>query len=347
MANEYLQALQSSASFIVKPMSEMVSKDSLRKLYLSPADKAHIESLAQQLPSLLAAKSMSGLYSVSFPDGLPHTLTALKQGGYGSMIMKNNSFVGSASFYNASLQASMFAAFSIMSVVTGQYFLTEINKDLGVINEKIDKILEFLYGDKRAELISEISFVRYAYECYNLITKNDDHRIATISSLQQSKKIAMKDIEFYLNDLESFCNAKTKDAQEMNDFYVASFAAYQNADLAIQLFALSNLLEAIYSQNLDPLYLSYLEKDVLDYISKYDKMASASFSALKIRIDEFRNQRAIDKYAMISEIDDTITKCLNGALTKKHKDILETFRKLSKPSEYIVSSDGNMYYEAS
>lgn len=346
MANEYMQALQNSANFLIKPMPEMISKDSLRKLYLSPADKVLIESFSQQLPSLIAAKSMSGLYSVSFPEGLPHTLTALKQGGYGSMIMKNNNFVGSASFYNATLQASMLAAFSAMSVVTGQYFLTEINRDLGVISEKLDKILEFLYGDKRAELISEISFARYAYECYSSIMKNDEHRIATISSLQQSKKIAMKDIEFYLNDLDSFCNAKTKDPQEMNDFYNASFAAYRNTDLAIQLFALSNLLEAVYSQNLDPLYLSYLKRGVLDFISKCDKMASASFSALKIRIDEFRNQKAIDKYAMLSEIENTISMCLNGVLTKKHREILEIFENLSEPAEYIISSDGTIYYEA-
>ena len=45
----------------------------------------------------------------------------------------------------------------------------------------IDKILEFLYGEKKAELMSEVSFVKYAYQNYGSIMGCNPQRIATIS----------------------------------------------------------------------------------------------------------------------------------------------------------------------
>ena len=77
----------------------------------------------------------------------------------------------------------------------------------------LDKILEFLYGDKKAELMAEISFVKYAYQNYNSIMSHEAQRTATIASIQKAKKVAMKDIEFYMNDLDSA--AKTKDNSEL------------------------------------------------------------------------------------------------------------------------------------
>ena len=81
---------------------------------------------------------------------------------------------------------------------------------MGLMNQKIDQIMGFLYGDKKAELIAEISFVKYAFENYSSIMLHDSQQVATISSLQESRKIAIKDIEFYMYDLTSKATAKAK-----------------------------------------------------------------------------------------------------------------------------------------
>lgn len=73
----------------------------------------------------------------------------------------------------------------------------------------MDKILEFLYGDKKAELLSEVSFIKYAYENYSSIMGHNEQRVATIASLQDAKKVAIKDIEFYMCDLDSTINSKS------------------------------------------------------------------------------------------------------------------------------------------
>ena len=42
---------------------------------------------------------------------------------------------------------------------------------------------------------------------------NEIQRIATITSLQEGKKIAMKDIEFYIEDLDQKANREVKDGK--------------------------------------------------------------------------------------------------------------------------------------
>ena len=51
---------------------------------------------------------------------------------------ENGRFVGSASLYYMEVQAIVSSAFNVMSIVSGQYFLSQINKELRVINQNID-----------------------------------------------------------------------------------------------------------------------------------------------------------------------------------------------------------------
>lgn len=65
------------------------------------------------------------------------------------MIRENGKFVGLASFYSMSSQTALMGIFTAMSVSSRQYFLSQINNEMRMMNMKIDEILEFLYGDKR------------------------------------------------------------------------------------------------------------------------------------------------------------------------------------------------------
>ena len=102
-------------------------------------------------------------------------------------------------FYSMSAQAAVMGVFTAMSAATGQYFLKQINGNLREINQKIDTILEFLYGDKKAELLSEISFTQYAYQNYSSIMMHEQQQTAMIASLQEARKVAIKDIANFLH----------------------------------------------------------------------------------------------------------------------------------------------------
>ncbi len=154
--NEYspedsFHALQKMGDFsIVASDSSVVLSDRKKysQIHLSPAQQMQLSSFIQQVPQGMAASTLAQSYTVRFPAGLPHTLSTLKQGGYGSMIYDGKGFVGSASFYSLTAQAAALGAFTVISAVTGRYFLAQINSNLTIVNDKLNDILSFLYGKK-------------------------------------------------------------------------------------------------------------------------------------------------------------------------------------------------------
>ena len=150
-----LELMRQSGYFDMEPCEKALDLEDAAKftrLDIVPAQQMQISALMQSVPLAAAAGTLSNTYSVTFPEGLPHTLTKLKQGGWGSMLRgADGKIAGSASFYQMSAQAAMLGAFTAMSVATGQYFMAQIHRELKMISLKMDKILEFLYGEKKAE----------------------------------------------------------------------------------------------------------------------------------------------------------------------------------------------------
>lgn len=206
-----------------------------------------------QLPMIAAAGALTNAYIVKFPENLPHTLMKLGQGGVSSAIMGQTGIVEHALFYKVEMMASLLSVFTAMSFASGQYFLTQIGNKLNMINMNIDRILEFLYGDKKAELMAEVSFVRYAYQNYNSIMSNEVQRIGTISNLQAARKVALKDCEFYLHDLEKTANGCSDIIFDVEE----SFNIKDTLEFSMNLYVTSSLLEVYYSQNFDKDYLAY------------------------------------------------------------------------------------------
>ena len=101
--NEILQTLKTDACFEIEPFKNDIDFENssrFTKLKLSSEQKIHFSALAQGVLPAVATGVMANSYIVRFPEGLPHTLTSLKQGGVGSMIKGDNGqIVGHASFY--------------------------------------------------------------------------------------------------------------------------------------------------------------------------------------------------------------------------------------------------------
>lgn len=327
-------------------INDIENKKGFSKLELTTNQKAHIEALAYHIPSLIAAKTISQAYTVRFPAGAPHTLMTYKDGGVGSPIMGKNGIVDHASFHALNTQALLFSAFTAMSIASGQYFLSRINNELSVMKMGIDKILEFLYGDKKAELMSEISFVKYAYQNYGSIMSTGVQRAATIVSLQEAKKVAMKDIEFYICDLNSTVNAK--DGFDIGTTVSKAFQIKESLELSMQLLLMSNILEVYYSQNYDQTYLQYIEKETAAYIDKCEKRMLSSFSVLNSRVREFKGKlwEKVDKTSFeeqVGKIVDILNSSEESHLRKSLHTILQS---ASGETKYYITNNGNIYLKA-
>ena len=345
------QALRECGDFDIlsySDVSELDDTSKYTKLNLSPAQRSQVSAFMQNVPMAMASGAMANAYVVKFPEGLPHSLVALKQGGFGSMIRGENGFVGTASFYNMTTQAAMLSAFTAMSVATGQYFMAQINSQLDTINKKMDDILGFLYGDKKAELLSELNFVRFAYENFSSICMIDTQRIATIGSLQSAKKVAIKDIEFYLGDLDLKVNSDVKNYSGLERVCNDSVKIKQSLDLSVQLYIMSNLLEMQYSQNMDKSYVTYLESEMTQCITRCSNRILSNFSKLKGKIDSYK-ESPVEK---ISKIDKTDEENLIGNIIESLKideelpmrnTIKSVLESAVKQNEYFVKKDGSLY----
>lgn len=181
-----------------------------RKLSTDEIGNLQLDGLLSQMPAAAASIASSNLCLIVFPKGIMGVLTKLKKGGYENMLKSpDGKFVGVAPIYPIEGFANLLKAFTVMSIVSGQYFLSNINSRLTMINQKIDNILGFLYGDKKAELLSELSYAKRAYDNYSSLMSNEYQRTATIVGIQQSGKVALKDIEFYIQDLHNIVGSDT------------------------------------------------------------------------------------------------------------------------------------------
>ena len=361
MNNEQvLKELKKSGHFDISVCDNVPNIDDnpkFKKLELTTGQKMQMTALAGALPSVigvnklneLASKSAS-LYLVNCPWGIENTLRMMSNGNYANFIHDGLRFRGYAPISPVSslpvsemvsAQATMMAVFTAMSVVTSQYYLNQINNELSSISMGVDKILKFLYGDKKAELMSEIIFAKNAHENYASIMAHSDQRAATIASLQNAKKVAIKDAEFYISDISNSMHENSG----LETIVEKVCSIDDSLELAIQLAVMSTIMETYYSQNFDKEYLEYLERSMSLYIDKCDKCRLGAFAKLHERIDAYKPlpPKKVDKSKLLQKIDDILKPLQNGDESPIKQTLREGLYSSSKPTSYYISKEGNVY----
>lgn len=325
-------------------------KPGYKKMGLTSDQKIKMGGLLQQMPALVATEALSGAYIMKLPEGISGLCHPMqyKDGGL-SMIFQgtDGKIVGHGSLHELSAQAALLNMFNVMSIASGQYFLAEINSELKTMNQNIDKILEFLYGDKKAELISEVGFVKSAYQNYSSIMEHEQQRFATLVNLQESKKVAIKDIEFYIVDLDSAIT--TKGGSDFSSWVDKIFQIKDCLELSIQLYSMSSLLEIYYAQNYDADYISHIEEEAVSYIGKCEKRILSCFSKLSAYIQTVKEGilKKIDKPALEKKVNLVIDTLSIGAESGIMKSIRSVMHVPEAKAEYYVDGDGELYLKTS
>ena len=194
--------------------------------------------------------------------------------------------------------------------------------------------------------MSEVRFINFAYHNYSSIMSNDMQRIATIVNIQEARKVAMKDIEFYVSDLDSL--AKTKDISDLDSFVNKVFRMKNCLQLAIQLYCMSNILEVCYSQNTNNTYLKYVEKDIFSYIDKCEKRMLSDFSAIQMRVDNYKGHplKKIDKSVHEKHINEIVDLLGSGEELIKRKPLRSVLHSYQKESIYYLDKKGDLYLKS-
>lgn len=330
----------------LKPCDKNIDllRDGFVKLRMTSEQKMRTNAMLGEFPALIASREIAQAYLVSFPDGVQHELVTLRQGGYGSMFRENGHWGGTASLHPMQTQAAFLGALTTISIASGQYFLSEINGKLEKINVSLDKILEFLYGDKKAELLAEINFTKYAYENYASIMERDGQRSATIAGLQAAKKVAIKDIEFYLADLESATNVKS--SSNIADVVDNAFRIKDSLELSMQLYAMTTVLEMYFAQNYDSNYLNYIENEIHIYIDKCDKWILTDFGKLDAHIARGKDKllgKSAAKEELSRLVAEEIEMRTNGGKSTLQNSLCAALEAPRKSAEFCITKDGAIY----
>ncbi len=352
-----IKEIKDIANFDVEPCQlshQFTDSTRYKRLDLTSGQKAQINNLIQYFVQGTTANTLANTYVLKFPHGLPHTLMKLNQGGFSSKIVDTKkTILGDASLYSLTSSAALLGAFTTMSAITGQYFLAEINNQMRIINMKLEEILSFLYGDKKAELLAEISFVQFAYENMAYIVKCSEQKIATLTNLQAARKVAEKDIEFYLEDLQASSQKEAKDIAECRKLLNHAMTIKTSIEYACQLYELSVLLEMYYSESYDEEYIKNVEKSLIAYTNRVERCIISSFSAIQEKIKALNmfnlfgriEDQGKDKKELLSSIDESLKNYTN----EKDSQIRTSFQKMIaclKQTEFFYDCNGQIYVKA-
>jgi len=336
----------------IAPIDDTVDLDNnpkFKKLELTQGQKIQMSALMNQLPALAGMDILSKTMVLTFPDGVQGVLMQLKNGGF-TTTLKNvdtGKIAGTAWLESAAPQAACLGAFTAMSIASGQYFLAQINNSLAQISSGLDKILEFLYGDKRAELLSEVSFIRFAYENYKSVMEHSEQRVATLISLQNAKKVAMKDIEFYLSDLSSIM--ADKKSSDISSTVPKMVRTKDCLDLSLQLYTMSNLLEVYYSENYDPNYISFVQSEASVYIGKCEKRLLNCFGQLQHLLAGAKEGLfvKVNKAEYVQQIDAIVVELEASSSSPLQTTLQSALSETTKEKQYYLNREGEVYLKVS
>lgn len=236
-----------------------------------------LNSLIQLFPNLVNLSNYSGdVYRVVFDKGLGVLQTSAKYPGYftGNIVQAgtNNKIVSGAVFQQLSMAPQIISGvFSIMSIVTGQYYMSQINNNLQKMEKEISDIKQYLKDDKKSKLLSREEFLRTTQDSLNYILENDMQKLSTITSIQKIKIDSLADINFYkmqINNLKDLSAEKDKIEEILMNIY-EKCELISEYWYSLYLYCFAIYLEALVSQNYNQDYLKILKEDISEKCKTY------------------------------------------------------------------------------
>ena len=196
------------------------------------------------------------------------------------------------------------------------------------------------------QLLAEASFIKYAFYNYSSIMQCSEQRIATLQNIQEAKKVAMKDIEFYMMDLDSL--AHPADGFKVAYVTERAFQIKESLDFSIQLYGFACVLEAYYAQNYDPTFLQYVDKELSSYIVKCEKRILGAFSLINGQIINYKGNlfEKVEKEPYEKRVKDLIESMHMEEDSSLYTTIHNAIQSLTKPKTYYIKNNGDIYVKS-
>lgn len=227
-----------------------------------PKDKlTGLTPILNTIPGLLSnyavSQSYSGAYKIVFQNGLKAGDQLMQMGNSlktTAIVNAQGKITGQAGLTELSSAASIgpqiaYAAFSLASVVTGQYFLAQINSNLKNISKDIKDIMAFLEISQSSELQSRIEFLREVdldLRSYPGMLENNELRISYLLKIQNAREDLRRLCNFYGDNLIDIkLNKEKLDQEDLSQIKNYLFLY----PIALHGYMLATFFELVFSQN--------------------------------------------------------------------------------------------------
>lgn len=180
--------------------------------------------LLSQLPTLVELKELSNAYKIIFPPGAIGKLMTLKNGANAgltttSIIGESGKITGQAGLQSLSSFASPLAVFSVLSIITGQYFMAEINKSIEELSKNIEEVQEQIDISEESEVFTASVFLQEIKNDWNLILGAENLKASIISNIITTTNNLTSSCYYFKNRLntklsELMVNLKAKKPSE-------------------------------------------------------------------------------------------------------------------------------------
>lgn len=253
------------------------------------------------------------------------------------------------------------AAMGVVSMVVGQYYMTQINAELGAISDGISQIQDFQDNEYRSRVFSLVAHVKKIADFQTEILENDELRLSKISQLDNLEEECTQLLGQANLTLTGFAKKSDLDYEgyEKALGHAQDWFMYQQLLLDV-LYKISDLrytlhLGAVSREQCIALLPTY-SKQVSDTQARLTAWHERTAERLGIEVDESRRKRAgidgvihfipglFNDDLNFCEIEEKTAKMI--AVQKRGHDISPKIDKSELYAEdvQLISKDGKIYY---
>lgn len=199
--------------------------------------------------------------------------------------------------------------FALMSIATGQYFLSEINSSLSFLKEGMGNVTDFLETEKKSEIEADEETLIHIYFNLGYIMENDMERLAVSTSLKSMRNKALKNIKFFRSKIEKE-NQKIRKNSKYETFENACYELmklYPQYWCAVKNYCSAYFLDTVITEMDDPDYLLHVYADVKNQIFLYEDLFSKSDEKIKKYI---RESKELNKKKLLPNGAEKIAKAI-------------------------------------
>lgn len=288
VAQDYLEPLGVKVSTDLT----LYEHDKTGYMKLESGMAARVNSIMQFLPDLIgdAINNSGDVYRVIYDKSKGVLQESTKYPGqYLANVVSpdsNNGIKELARLQKLSMAPQVVSGiFSVMSMVTGQYFMTQINNHLSSIEERVASIQEFLENDKKSKLQSEEEFLKMTQKSLQFILENESQKQATIASIQKIRMDSLAGVNFYRMQIEGLMNTSNKkDKVEdiIKNVYNTCCSIYEYW-YSLYLYCFAVYLEPVVAQNYNSEYLNMQKDDIFEKCQCY----KTNYEKWKTKLEEY------------------------------------------------------------